>query len=95
MLELQKLNSSQQFFQELIKQHEFIKKPLEDLKNQGQEIMLENDEFSLKQKKVRNKYRDAVTRYNILIDEIESKSGSFKKTEKQKSTEQEETKIRL
>ena len=56
--------------------------------------MLENDEFSLKQKKVRNKYRDAVTRYNILIDEIESKSGSFKKTEKQKSTEQEETKIR-
>ena len=56
------------------------------LKNQEQEVMLENDKWG-------NKFRDAVARYDILMDEIKTKLRSFKEMEKQDATEQEERRI--
>ena len=46
---------------------------INDLKNQGQEILLENDEVIFEEvEELGNKYRDFVARYDIPIDEIES-----------------------
>lgn len=46
---------------------------INDLKNQGQEIVLENDEVIFEEvEELGNKYRDFVARYDIPIDEIES-----------------------
>ena len=46
---------------------------INDLKNQGQEILLENDEVIFEEvEELGNKYRDLVARYDIPIDEIES-----------------------
>ena len=43
------------------------------MKNQGQEILLENDEVIFEEvEELGNKYRDFVARYDIPIDEIES-----------------------
>ena len=54
---------------------------INDLKNQGQEILLENDEVIFEEvEELGNKYRDLVARYDIPIDEIESnlRSGNRK-----------------
>ena len=70
----------------IIKQQEFIEKRLgeiNDLKNQGQEIMLESDKVSFEEvKEWGSKFHKAVSRYNILMDETESKLRSFKEMEK-------------
>ena len=56
----------------ITKQQEFIEKRLgeiNDLKNQGQEIMLESDKVSFEEvKEWGSKFRKAVSRYNILMD---------------------------
>ena len=79
---------------ELMKQQEFIKKRLgviNDLKNQGQEIMLENDKVSFEEvEEWGSKYRDVVVRYNIPMDDIKSKLRSFKEMEKQNATRMEQ-----
>ena len=77
-----------------MKQQEFIKKLLgviNDLKNQGQEIMLENDKVSFEEvEEWGSKYRDVVVRYNIPMDDIKSKLRSFKEMEKQNATRMEQ-----
>ena len=56
---------------------------IKDLKNQGKEILLENDEVNFEEvEEWGDKYHDAVTRYHILMDEIEVKLRSFKEMEK-------------
>ena len=56
----------------ITKQQEFIEKRLgeiNDLKNQGQEIMLESDKVSFEEvKEWGSKFGKAVSRYNILMD---------------------------
>ena len=78
-----------------MKQQEFIEKRLgviNDLKNQGQEIMLENDKVSFEEvEEWESKYRDVVARYNIPMDDIKSKLRSFKEMEKQNATRMEQT----
>ena len=77
-----------------MKQQEFIEKRLgviNDLKNQGQEIMLENDKVSFEEvEEWGSKYRDVVVRYNIPMDDIKSKLRSFKEMEKQNATRMEQ-----
>ena len=78
-----------------MKQHKFIEKCLgeiNDLKNEVQEMMLENIGINFEDiEEWGNKYRDVVARYDIhMEDEIESKLKSFQKMEKQNATEQEE-----
>ena len=64
---------------------------INDLKNQGHEIMLENDKVSFEEvEEWGNKFLEAVARYDIPMDEIESKFRSFKEMEKENATEQEE-----
>ena len=47
---------------------------IKDLKNQGQKIMLENNQVSFEELEGwENKYCDAVVRYSIAMDEIENK----------------------
>ena len=63
---------------------------INDLENQGQE----NDEVSFEEvEEWGNKYRDTVARYDISMDEIESKLRSFKEMGKQNATEQEERRM--
>ena len=75
-----------------MKQQEFIETRLEeinDFKNQEQEIMLGNDEVSFEEvEEWGNKYRDGVARYEIPIDEVESRLASFKKMQKKNAREQ-------
>ena len=67
---------------------------ISDLKNQGQKIMLENNEVSFEEvEDWGNKYRDSVARYDIPMDEIENKLRSFKDMGKQNVTEQEERRM--
>ena len=84
---------------ELMKQQEFIEKRLgviNDLKNQGQEIMLENDKVSFEEvEEWESKYRDVVARYNIPMDDIKSKLRSFKEMEKQNATRMEQTIVEM
>ena len=54
---------------------------INDLKNQRQEIILENNKVSF----------DALAGYEIPMDKIESKLKSFKEMEKQTATEQQES----
>ena len=69
---------------------------INDLENQGQEMMLENDKVSFEEvEEWGNKFRDAVARHDIPMDEIESKLRSFKEMEKQNATEQSERRMEL
>ena len=54
--------------------------------------MLQNDKVSFEED-WGNKYPDAAVRYDIPMDEIESKLRSFKEMEKQNATEQEERRM--
>ena len=69
---------------------------INDLENQGQEMMLENDKVSFEEvEEWGNKFPDAVARHDIPMDEIESKLRSFKEMEKQNATEQGERRMEL
>lgn len=62
---------------------------INNLKNLGQKIMLENDEINFeKVEEWGNKYIEAMAMYNIPMDEIESKLRYFKEMEKQNAKEQ-------
>ena len=64
---------------------------INDLKNQGQEILLENDEVIFEEvEELGNKYRDFVARYDIPIDEIESNLRSRNRKTMRQSKKKEE-----
>ena len=75
-----------------MKQQEFSETRLEEisnLKNQGQEKMLGNDEVSFEEvEEWGNKYCHGVAKYEIPIDEVESRLISYTKMQKKNAREQ-------